>query len=140
MAIQRNATQLRNAELAQIHLAKKQLAMDDDSYRAVLQRMTGKASSKDLSWQERKSLLDEFKRLGYKVKAKHQLPKVGADRMPRMQKIEALLAEAKRPWAYLNPLVKNLGRDDIKFCDVDDLGKIITALMKDAQRNGRPTS
>ncbi|MDP1980497.1 gp16 family protein [Undibacterium sp.] len=140
MTMQRNAEQLRKAELAQIHIAKVQLAMADDTYRALLKRVAGKESSKDLTWQERKTLLDEFKRLGFKNKPKHQMPKVGADRIPRMQKIEALLAEAKRPWSYLKPIVKNLGRDSIEFCDVSDLGKIITALVKDAERNGRVTS
>ncbi|MFZ6872848.1 gp16 family protein [Undibacterium sp. Di27W] len=140
MTVQRNADQLRKAELAQIHIAKVQLAMDDDAYRALLSRVTGKVSSKDLTWQQRKTLLDEFKRLGFKTKTKHQLPKVGADRMPRMQKIEALLAEAKRPWAYVTPMVENLGYERIEFCSVADLGKIIAALVKDAERNGRATS
>ncbi|MFZ6775818.1 phage protein GemA/Gp16 family protein [Undibacterium sp. Ji83W] len=140
MLKQRNADQLRRAELAQIHIAKVQLAMADDSYRALLRRVAGKESSKDLTWQERKALLDEFKRLGFKIKPKHQMPKVGADRMPRMEKIEALLAEAKRPWSYVTPLVKNLGYERIEFCSVGDLGKIIAALMIDADRNGRATS
>ncbi len=140
MLKQRTADQLRRAELAQIHIAKVQLAMDDDTYRALVKRVAGKHSSKDLSWQERKALLDEFKRLGFKSKPKHQMPKVGADRIPRMQKIEALLAEAKRPWSYVLPLVKNLGYERIEFCSVGDLGKIIAALVKDAERNGRPTT
>ncbi|MFZ6747446.1 gp16 family protein [Undibacterium sp. Ren11W] len=136
----KNATQLRTAEMAQIHIAKKQLALEDDAYRAILLQVTGKTSSKDLTWQERKALLDHFKKCGFKVKAKtagRSLPNVAAERMPRMRKIEALLAEAGRPWAYLKPMIENLGRSDIAFCDGDDLSKIIAALMKDAQRNGR---
>lgn len=136
----RNAEQLRRAELSQIHIAKKQLNMDDECYRAVLLRVTKKASSKDLTWQERKALLDEFKRLGFSIKAKHKIPSVGADRMPRMEKIGALLAEAKRPWSYVTPIVKKLGYERIEFCSVADLGKIIAALVIDAERNGRATS
>ncbi|MCR6667570.1 MAG: regulatory protein GemA [Methyloversatilis sp.] len=32
----RTADQLRRAEIAQIHIAKSQLGMDDDTYRAML--------------------------------------------------------------------------------------------------------
>lgn len=140
--IPKTADQLRKAELAQIHIAKVQLALDDDAYRAILLQVTGKTSSKDLTWQGRKALLDHFKKVGFKVKAKaagRSAPNVGVDRMPRMRKIEALLAEAGRPWTYLDPIIKNLKRSSIQFCDVDDLSSIIAALMKDAQRHGRPT-
>lgn len=136
----RNATQLRAAEMAQIHIAKKELALEDDAYRALLLQVTGKESSKDLTWQERKALLDHFKKVGFKVKAKkagRSLPQVAPERMPRMRKIEALLSEAKRPWSYLDPIIKNLKRSSIQFCDEEDLSKIIAALMADAMRHGR---
>ncbi|MDO8180176.1 MAG: regulatory protein GemA [Undibacterium sp.] len=136
----KTADQLRNAEMAQIHIAKKELALEDDAYRALLLQVTGKTSSKDLTWQGRKALLDHFKKIGWKAKGKsggRGLPQVAVDRMPRMRKIEALLAEAGRPWSYLDPIVKNLKRSSIQFCDVDDLSKIIAALMADAKRHGR---
>ncbi|MFZ6675400.1 gp16 family protein [Undibacterium sp. Xuan67W] len=136
----KTADQLRQAEMAQIHIAKKELALEDDAYRALLLQVTGKTSSKDLTWQGRKALLDHFKKIGWKPKGKaggRGLPQVAPDRMPRMRKIEALLAEAKRPWSYLDPIVKNLKRSSIQFCDVDDLSKIIAALTADAKRHGR---
>lgn len=130
----------RAKDMQLIHIAKKDLAMDDDTYRALLLRVTGKSSSKDLNDSERDALLKEFKRLGFKVKVKSsfgQRPQVSVDRTPRMRKIEALLAEAKRPWSYLDPLIKNLKRTHIRFCDENDLSKIIAALMADAKRHGR---
>ena len=51
--------------LAAIHIAKKQLGLDDETYRAVLVRVTGKASSKDMSEAERGKVLEEFRRLGF---------------------------------------------------------------------------
>lgn len=62
----RNGTQLRNAELAQIHLAKKQLGLDDDTYRAVLWTVARVKSAKDLDWTGRKALLEHFKAKGWK--------------------------------------------------------------------------
>ena len=37
----------RNPALAKIHIAKKELAMADDTYRAMLQNIAGVSSSKD---------------------------------------------------------------------------------------------
>jgi len=62
----KNADQLRKSELAQIHIAKVQLNLDDTEYRALLLQVTGKTSSKDLTWQGRKTLLDHFKKLDLK--------------------------------------------------------------------------
>ncbi|WP_062228775.1 gp16 family protein [Aureimonas frigidaquae] len=52
--------------LAQIHVGKKALGLDDDTYRAVLLRVTGKASAKDMLPDERRLVLTEFYRLGFK--------------------------------------------------------------------------
>lgn len=57
-----NATQLRNAEIARIKIGcgPKGLALDDDTYRALLERLTGKRSAADLTWQERKRVIDHL--------------------------------------------------------------------------------
>lgn len=62
----RSGTQLRNAELAQIHIAKGQLGLDDETYRAVLWTVARVKSSKDLDWTGRKKLLEHFKARGWK--------------------------------------------------------------------------
>lgn len=140
----RNATQLRTAEMAQIHIAKKQLALEDDAYRAILLQVTGKTSSKDLTWQERKALLDHFKKVGFKVKAKtagRAAPVVTKERQAMIGKVEALLAEAKYPWSYADALAKKICKvERIEWCLPEHLVKIIAALTKDAQRNGRATA
>ncbi|ODT18896.1 MAG: hypothetical protein ABS35_22690 [Kaistia sp. SCN 65-12] len=53
--------------LAAIHVAKKELDLDDDDYRNVLERVTGKRSAKDLSFHERALVMKEFGRLGFEV-------------------------------------------------------------------------
>ncbi|HWJ72387.1 MAG TPA: regulatory protein GemA [Kaistia sp.] len=55
---------------AVLHVAKKQLALEDEDYRAVLERITGKRSSRDMSPAERGKVLDEFKRMGFEVVAR----------------------------------------------------------------------
>ncbi len=62
----RSGTQLRNAEIAQIHIAKTQLGIDDDTYRAILWTVARVKSSKDLDWTGRKKLLEHFKAKGWK--------------------------------------------------------------------------
>lgn len=49
--------------LARIRIAKKELGLDDVTYRALLERMTGKLSSKDMNDDERRQVLQEMDRL-----------------------------------------------------------------------------
>jgi phage gp16-like protein len=61
----------RRAELAAIHCAKKQLHLDDEVYRAVVERVTGHRSAAELNGEERRKLLDEFRRLGFQQTPEH---------------------------------------------------------------------
>lgn len=54
---------------AKIHIAKKDLRLDDDDYRAILLRVTGFTSSADCGPSHLEELLKEFRRLGWKAKA-----------------------------------------------------------------------
>lgn len=56
--------------LAKIHVAKRDLKLDDDTYRAVLKRVTGKATAKGMSPAEMDAVLAEFRRLGFKPTSK----------------------------------------------------------------------
>ncbi len=72
----------RKSQLAQIHIAKKELGMDDDTYRAFLVRSTGKTSSADLDMHGRFKLIQAFKDSGWKPKKKRGTKKskqFGAD-------------------------------------------------------------
>ena len=82
----------RQAMLAKVHIAKKQLAMDDDSYRAVLRRVTGVDSTKTLSIGALDAVVTEFKRLGFKPVARPVSDKAW------VRKIYAI-------WAELAPLL-----------------------------------
>jgi hypothetical protein len=58
--IDRKQTQL-------IHLARKQLGLDDDVYRVMLSLHYNVSSSKDLTYDQATDLIDHFKRLGFKI-------------------------------------------------------------------------
>lgn len=56
--------------IAVIHVAKAQLGLDEATYRALLVRVTGRTSSKDMTERQRIAVVDELKRLGFKVQRK----------------------------------------------------------------------
>jgi phage gp16-like protein len=56
---------LRRAELAAIHVGKKQLKLDDEAYRALLLRLCGVSSSRDLTGAGRRLVIDAMRALGF---------------------------------------------------------------------------
>jgi len=65
--------------LAKIHVAKKQLAMDDDSYRAMLRSVGGVESSKDLTPTAASRVLKHLERSGFKPVARLANKRSSAD-------------------------------------------------------------
>lgn len=63
-------TQDRQRLIRLIHVAKRELVLDDDSYRAILQRIGKKASAADLTVPELEKVLEHMKRSGFKVRSK----------------------------------------------------------------------
>lgn len=56
----------RQALLAQVHIARKQLAIDDDDYREIMQRVTGHSSAKECSVGELRAAVSNFERMGFR--------------------------------------------------------------------------
>ncbi|WP_085025570.1 gp16 family protein [Ensifer aridi] len=54
------------SSIAAMHVAKKQLGLDDDTYRAKLTNITGKASAKNMTEEERQKVLTVFRNEGFK--------------------------------------------------------------------------
>lgn len=145
--VRHKAEARRRAALGKIHLGKKQLGMDDDTYRAMLQTIGGVKSSKDLTPEGLDKVIRHLEKSGAKFTAakKHgRKPRnmgSASDRSAQLKKIEALLAEADRAWEYAHGMAKRMyKRDALEFCDQSQLGGIIAALMKDAERHGRRTA
>lgn len=59
----------RNALVGKVHLAKKQLGLNDDEYRALLLGATGKESCRDLGIAELSEVLNRCIRLGFQPAA-----------------------------------------------------------------------
>ena len=146
---------VRKALLAKIHVAKKQLGMTDDEYRALLLGNFGQESAARLSVTELEDAVHLLRAAGFKLvkvrSGREDAPKalLRADktgRQPLLKKIEAQLAEKGRvegchiPFAYALAILKRqTGGRVARFedaCD-DDLYGVITALTVDAVRKGR---
>ncbi len=125
----------RIALLASVHIAKKELALDDDAYRAILKRRVDKHSAGDCTDAQLKLLLDEFKRLGW-VKRRKLSDK------PHIRMIYAIwgdikpLLDGKTNEKELRSFVARQTRSDRKpdgvsapeFLDVPEAKKVIEGL------------
>jgi phage gp16-like protein len=130
----------RNRDLARIHVFKKGLGLDDGAYRDLLGGLTGKTSAKDLDGRQRWRVICEMSKLlngggaapgkGYPGR-----PPANKAKDALIGKIEAHLADAKRPWAYANAMAKRMfGVDVVQWCDCRQLHKLVAALEYDQKR------
>lgn len=93
-----------------IHVAKRDLSMDDDTYRAILLRIGKKSSSADLTIPELEKVLEHLKRSGFKVRSKSKSapkPEQAKPSRPLAQDLESKKIRAL--WLFLHELgaVKN---------------------------------
>ncbi|MDO4897081.1 MAG: regulatory protein GemA [Moraxella sp.] len=120
--------------IAKIHIAKKDLAMDDATYRDVLVRVTGKNSCKDMSLSELKAVIKDLKRLGFTVKQttkpKHgRKPTTTPEREAMLSKIGAMLADMGLHWHYAHGMAKKMfGVDMVHWLDAEKMYKVVQAL------------
>jgi len=130
--------------LAKVHIAKKDLALDDATYRDIIDRVSGGRtdSAGKLAFAQLNDLLTEFKRLGWKPKAA-ALGR-GAAKDPQSRMIRGLwieLADAgvvrDRRESALRAYVKRMtNRDDLRFCDGHEKHQLIEALKAWGGREG----
>lgn len=134
----------RRRELAKIHVAKKQLGLDDASYRDVLCAVAGVQSASELDASGRKAVLKHFERLGF-VPRRGSKPHPGQprnmsheDRGPLLRKLEAYLAEGQKPWAYADSMARRMfGIERVAWCNSRQLMKIVQALEYHARRRAK---
>ena len=119
--------------LAKIHIAKKEMGLDDAAYRLLLERVTGKSSSADMTEPESEAVLVEMRRLGWKP--------AGGTRRPQSQKAYVRLMfalakniAAKGYWRLpyreaLRRFVKEkTGIDNPEWLSFEEAGPVIEAL------------
>ena len=143
----RTLAQMRTADLQKIHIARKQLAMSEDTYRGLLREISkGRTdSSGELTHVERAQLLKHMERCGFKARkpkqsrrapAKPDLP-IGDDR-DQVKMIRGLWIELHEFGAVRDSselamcaYVKRVThKDHPKFLDIDQASDIIEQLKK----------
>lgn len=139
----------RNSEISKIHIAKKQLGLPEEEYRAILVAKGGSDSSKHLDHAGRQRVLEYFKTLGFMPQAatttrRPARPTPSADALPLVRRIRAqLISLDRKPDTYADGIAKQmLGDETPKFfewCHVRDLERISQALTYQQNRIGAPT-
>lgn len=132
----------RKSLLGKVHIAKKDLGLDDGTYRMILERQTGHDSAAKLTVPQLVGVVAYMRKLGWQEpakKASHRKPAVLPGAAGYLDKIEALLAEAKRPWSYAVGIAKRMYKvDKLEWLTPDQVRGVMAALIRDAERHGRP--
>lgn len=81
------------------------LCWDDDTYRDVLARETGKYSARDCSDSELEKIVLYMRTRGFAPSSRGRRPRTASGRKAMLNKIEALMAETGKSWTYLDGMV-----------------------------------
>lgn len=130
----------RRKDLAKIHIAKKDLGLDDATYREMLFNITGFRSAADLDSKQRWAVIKHLRTKGYR--SKHKSAKASGmnkttapDRAPLLSKIGAILFRLRLPWAYADGMAKRMfGVDKVRWLRPDQLHKVTAALIYHQKR------
>lgn len=107
------------------------LCWDDETYRAVLFKLTKKNSAKDLTEWEAEKVIKYMRECGFKPLAKRgKKPSVAKCKQAILSKIEALLAENKLSWNYTKGIAKSMFKqDNLEWLTAEQLRTVLTALI-----------
>lgn len=127
--------------MAKIHIAKKDLHLDDDTYRDVLWRVTGKRSCKDMTIAQLQDVVKDMEKSGFKPKAapKHgKKPSVVGKREPLMGKIHAMLTDMGLHWNYAHGMADSMFKiKRLQWLNDSQLYKLTQALSVHQQREAK---
>lgn len=119
----------RTLDLAQIHLGKKQLGLEDDTYRTLLWTVARVRSAKDLDAAGRRAVIAHMvargARLGYSGAARRNIP-------PAERKVRALWWALHQAGAVQDASDRALGAWVARQCD----GVAVIAWLNDYQVQG----
>ena len=140
----------RRRRLGKIHQGKKALKLSEPEYRALLVRASadehglgGFDSSANMTEAQHIAVLREMTRLGFKAAdiatRKRIFPgRPKGELSPMLKKVEALLADAKRPWSYAHAMAKRMRNTQrVEWLSDHDLHSLVAALQADANRRAR---
>lgn len=125
----------RDNDLAKIHIAIKDLGMDDDAYRAMLWTVARVKSSKDLDMHGRYKVLHHLASVGWRPKRRRDPGNVKSDRDALIGKIEAQLADMGLAWKYADAIVTRMHSvNSVRFANPDQLRDVVAALTYEQRR------
>lgn len=128
--------------LAAIHVAKKQLGLDDDTYRAMLARLTGKQSTKLMSENERLKVIETLRKHGFKKASKPCQKRLEGKFAKKLQALWIAawnlgIVKNRTDEALMSFIKRQTGIDHARFLHYgDDAGKVIEALKRWLARDG----
>jgi phage gp16-like protein len=118
-------------DLAKIHIAKKELKLDDDTYRGVLWDRYGKESAADLSERQAADLIEHFRQKGWRPSSYRQrglihvlwrkLSDAGAVEQPGGKSLDGFIEHAT-------------GKNDLRKLTVFEASRVIEMLKKWLER------
>lgn len=137
-------TESRRTLLAKVHIAAKDLGLDDDTYRDMLEGLTGQRSAGKLSDKQLVLVIADLrKNKGWdgedtRPARKKPKPRATPGTAPLLDKIGAQLADSGRPWAYAEGMAKHMYKvERLEWAKPEQLRGIVAALTKDAQRRAK---
>lgn len=116
------------------------LGWDDATYRATLNRLTGKDSATRCSLEELQTVKEYMHAAGFpRQSPRHgRRPSVARSRSALLKKVEAQLADAGRPWSYAKSMAKHMfNRECVDWLTTEELTKLMQALVYDAKRRAK---
>lgn len=130
----------RNNDLALIHIAKKQLGLDDDAYRDMLWAVARVRSAKNLDHAGRAKVLDHLKRCGFKganpKRPKRPTPAPAVAAMCKKVRAQ-LIALGKLPDTYADGIAQRMhGVQFYEWLQPDQLHDLVAALQIQQRRVG----
>lgn len=127
--------------MAKVHIGKKDLGLDDDTYRDVLWRVTGKRSCSDMTIAQLQDVVKDMESRGFKPKAtkKHgKKPDVIKRRKALMSKIHATLTDMGLHWNYAHGMADKMFQiKRLQFLSDNQLYKVTQALSVHQRREAK---
>ena len=131
----------RNRLLARIHAMSKELGLSDDSYRDVLERVTQQRSAALCPDEKLYDVVREFERLGAGRKTNGKRPAADSPMAMRCRALWLNLwhldeLENGSEQALAAFVKRQTGREDLRFCNAEQLSDVIEALKDMCSRVG----
>jgi phage gp16-like protein len=133
-----DAPDVRRRELAQIHIAKQQLGMAEETYRDLLWTIGRVDSAANLDWSGRKQLLDHLKKCGFKPRPPKRSGERELEESAQAKMVRGLWLELHGAGVVkdaseraLNRWVKRMtGVDSLRWLQPAQMNMVIEALKK----------